>query len=186
MIIYLCHGLSIPWLQKLEKTSFFTKLQKKYGILQKKLTPILRISQNCFLLNLVCMIYTRVIPQLLNILTFFSYLASTWPFWSLSMEVADDANAYKYVVDQKHTIWFLLCLNKEFDVVCICIMGSRPFPTTREAFAEVRHEKSRKNLMMPNTGRNSNSFVLFTNSSNSKNKKGQGRPWCQHCKIHGH
>ena len=55
---------------------------------------------------------------------------------------------YRKLVEQKRTIRFLLGLNKDLDEVRGRIMGIKPLPTIREAFAEVWREESREKLMM--------------------------------------
>ena len=55
---------------------------------------------------------------------------------------------YRKLVEQKRTIRFLLGLNKDLDEVRGRIMGIKPLPTIREAFAKVRREESRKKLMI--------------------------------------
>ena len=95
---------------------------------------------------------------------------------------------YRKLVEQKRTIRFLLGLNKDLDEVRGRVMGIKPFPTIREAFAEVRREESRKKLMM--TDKNITPAVegsaLYTHNPSQNNKAGKGRPWCDHCKKLGH
>lgn len=63
---------------------------------------------------------------------------------------------------------FLLGLNKNLDEVRGRILGTKPLPSIREAFAEVRREESRRKVML----------------ARGPPKKGRG--WCDHCKRPGH
>ena len=69
-------------------------------------------------------------------------------YWTYSWKCPDDSTLYKKIVEEKRTIRFLLGLNKDLDDVRGRIMGIKPLPTIREAFAEVSREESRKKLMM--------------------------------------
>ena len=100
----------------------------------------------------------------------------------------DDSSIYQQIVEQKRTIRFLLGLNKDLDEVKGRVMGIKPFPTIREAFAEVRREESKTKLMMfeANITPAVEGLALFTHSSSQNNRAGKGRPWCDHCKRLGH
>ena len=67
-------------------------------------------------------------------------------------------------------------------------MGIKPFPTIREAFAEVRREESKKKLMLPeaNITPAVEGSPLFTHNSSQNNRTGKGLPGCDHCKRPGH
>ena len=65
-------------------------------------------------------------------------------------------------------------------------MGIKPFPTIREAFAEFRREESRKKLMMMDIALVVEGSALYTHNSSWTNGLGKGRPWCDHCRKHGH
>ena len=51
-------------------------------------------------------------------------------------------------MEQKRTFKFLLGLNKNLDEVRGRVMGTKPLPSIREAFSEVRREESWKKVMM--------------------------------------
>ena len=60
----------------------------------------------------------------------------------------EDTALYQKNVEQKRTFKFLLGLKKNLDEVRGRVMGTKPFPSIREAFSEVRCEESRKKVMM--------------------------------------
>ena len=65
-------------------------------------------------------------------------------------------------------------------------MGIKPFPTIREAFAEVKREESRKKLMMTDNTPVVEGSALYTHNTSQSNRSGKGRQWCDHCKKLGH
>ena len=72
-------------------------------------------------------------------------------------------------------------------------MGTKPLPSLRVAFSEVRREESRKKVMM---GSNNTlptidgSALAIRNPSSSnnftKNQQRKGRLWCDHCRKPSH
>ena len=71
-------------------------------------------------------------------------------------------------------------------------MGTKPLPSIREAFSEVRREESRKKVMMgsQNSALSIEGSALVARGSpsntNSENRQNNGRPWCDHCRKLGH
>ena len=123
---------------------------------------------------------------------YFNMLTCSWLQLDLHethlWKCADDSSIYQQIVEQKRTIRFLLGLNKDLDEVKGRVMGIKPFPTIREAFAEVRREESRTKLMLSeaNITPALEGSALFTHNSSQNNRAGKGRPWCDHCKRLGH
>ncbi|RVX02015.1 Retrovirus-related Pol polyprotein from transposon TNT 1-94 [Vitis vinifera] len=68
------------------------------------------------------------------------------PYMTFRQGRAD--TTYRKIVEQKRLFKFFLGLNRELDDVRGRIMGIKPLPSLREAFSEVRHEESRKKVMM--------------------------------------
>ncbi|KAK3021699.1 hypothetical protein RJ639_046549 [Escallonia herrerae] len=82
-------------------------------------------------------------------------------------------------------------LNQDLDEVRGRILGTKPLPSLREAFSEVRREESRKKIMMgrpgiQNFGESSALAAYGTNYKGSDNQPHKGRPWCDHCRRPGH
>ncbi|RVX23717.1 Retrovirus-related Pol polyprotein from transposon RE1 [Vitis vinifera] len=91
-------------------------------------------------------------------------------FETMDWECPGDASRYKRIIEKERVFKFLLGLDKSLDEARGRILGTKPLPTIREAFSEVRREESRKKLMM--------------GTRPFSNKK--GRPWCDHCRRPGH
>ncbi|KAL5779663.1 hypothetical protein ACOSQ2_010400 [Xanthoceras sorbifolium] len=88
---------------------------------------------------------------------------------------------------------FLLGLNKELDEVHGRILGTKPLPTLRKSFSEVRREESRKKVMLGTRSTNltaGEGLALAVRGPQvhhaDENRPRKGRPWCDHCHKHGH
>ena len=105
----------------------------------------------------------------------------------------EDAAKYQKIVEKRQLFKFLLGgLNKDLDEIRGRILGTKALPIIREAFTEVKREESRKKLML---GKQTavaitESSALATRGQSSNNggnqRQQKGRPWCDHCKKHGH
>ena len=71
-------------------------------------------------------------------------------------------------------------------------MGTKPLPSIKEAFSEVRREESKKNVMMgsQNSALSIEGFTLVArgppSNTNNENCQKNGRPWCDHYRKLGH
>ena len=54
-------------------------------------------------------------------------------------------------MEKKRLYKFFIGLNKNLDGVRERILGTKPFPSLREAFAEIRREESRMKVMLKTT-----------------------------------
>ena len=128
----------------------------------------------------------------LSVTQYFNMLTRYWlqldMYEVYSWKCPDDSTLYRKIVEQKRTFRFLLGLNKDLDEVRGRIMGIKPLPTIREAFAEVRREESRKKLMMTDNQSlpSVEGSAMYTHNSSQDNKAKKGRPWCDYCKKVGH
>ena len=90
------------------------------------------------------------------------------------------------MVEKDRVFDFLAGLNKELDEVRGRILGREPLPNSREAFAEVRREESRRQVMLgPRSNESAISPVETTAMTTRFQKKGD-RPICDHCHKPGH
>ena len=121
-----------------------------------------------------------LVTQYFNTLTRFWHQLDL--FETYSWKCADDTALYRSIVEKRRTFKFLHGLNKELDAVRSRIMSIKPLPSVKEAFSEVRHEESRKKVMM------GASPLPSTQESSALTARGQqkGRPWCDHCRKPGH
>lgn len=129
----------------------------------------------------------------LSVTQYFNSLSRCWQqldmFEVFPWKCKEDGAIFKKVIEQKRTFKFLLGLNKDLDEVRGRLMGVKPFPSTREAFSAVRHEESRRKVMMgPQTEPLEEGSALSVRGyqQNYDNKQRKGRPWCDHCKKPGH
>ncbi|PON52788.1 hypothetical protein PanWU01x14_206300 [Parasponia andersonii] len=99
--------------------------------------------------------------------------------------------------ENKRVFDFLHGLNKELDEVRGHVVGFKPFPGIREAFAEVRREKAKKRVMLggskisiPEDPSENSPFLTKRNfSPNNGDQRGNrknDRPWCDHYQCPGH
>ncbi|XP_062089070.1 uncharacterized protein LOC133795632 [Humulus lupulus] len=118
-----------------------------------------------------------------------SYSSQLDLFESYSWKCVEDTALYRSIVGKRRTFKFLHGLNKDLDAVRSRIMSSKPLPQVKEAFSEVRHEESRKKVMMGSSSlqstQNSSTRGQFQ-GANQDNRQQKGRPWCDHCRRPGH
>ncbi|RVW64365.1 hypothetical protein CK203_046990 [Vitis vinifera] len=108
-----------------------------------------------------------------------------------SWKCLDDAATYRQIVEQKRLFKFFLGLNRELNDVRGRIMGIKPLPSLREAFSEVRREKSRKKVMMgskeqPAPTLDASALAARSFNSIGGDRQKRDRPWCDYCKKLGH
>ena len=102
----------------------------------------------------------------------------------------DDTVLYRKIVEQKRTFKFLLGLNKNLDEVKGRVIGTKPFPSIREAFSEVRCEESRKKVMMgsqestPTLEGSALAARGPPTNNNIDNRQRRERPWYDHWSIY--
>ena len=107
---------------------------------------------------------------------------------------ADDAVTYRKIVEEKRIFKFILGLKKELDEVRGRIMRTKPLPSIREVFSEVRREESRRKVMMGSQDVVANTPLLDgsalavqgTSFSSYDNKQRGGRPGCDHSRRPKH
>ena len=79
-------------------------------------------------------------------------------FYEIKWECSEDGRKHDKMVEKKRVFDFLHGLNSYLDEVRGRLRGTKPFPSMREVFAEVRSEESRKKVMLP-ASRHSNNKV---------------------------
>lgn len=60
----------------------------------------------------------------------------------------DDEQIYRDIVEKKRVFQFFLGLNDTLDDARGRILGTKPLPSLRAAFSEVRQEESRQKVML--------------------------------------
>ncbi|KAL5850211.1 hypothetical protein ACOSQ4_008224 [Xanthoceras sorbifolium] len=132
----------------------------------------------------------------LTVTQYFNNLTRHWQqldlFEKYQWKNQEDSSMYKDILEQKRIFRFLVWLNPYLDEVRGRTLATKPFPSIREVFSEVRREESRKRIMLgsPNTensvAEGSALFVKGNQNSFNDNKSRKNRPWCEHCKRLGH
>ncbi|KAF7835228.1 Retrovirus-related Pol polyprotein from transposon TNT 1-94 [Senna tora] len=108
------------------------------------------------------------------------------PEWKCS----EDAATYQKLVEKERIYKFLLGLNKSLDNIRGRILSVKPLPSLREVLSTVRHEESRRKLMLGSLADsdfvNGSALAVHGASHNPGNGQKKGRPWCDHCHRTGH
>ncbi|KAK3015974.1 hypothetical protein RJ639_007262 [Escallonia herrerae] len=151
---------------KLARISCFMELPRKFGRMSRRHIQTMRTLQNTSKSKLD--IFEKI----------------TW-------DCQLDKKKYDKIVEKERIFKLLLGLNKDLDEVRGRILGTKPLPSLREAFSEVRREESRKKIMMgrpgiQNSGESSALAAYGTNYKGSDNQPHKGKPWCDHCCRPGH
>ncbi|XP_061359350.1 uncharacterized protein LOC133303456 [Gastrolobium bilobum] len=125
-----------------------------------------------------------------------SYYNSLLKFWQ-QLDLYDqhewttpaDTLQYKKIVEQDRTYNLLLGLNPIYDGARSRIMATRPLPSLREVFSELKWEESRKVLTnsIPKVDAplEAAAFVSRPNNADSRPRR-NGKLWCDHCNRTGH
>ena len=132
----------------------------------------------------------------ISVTQYFNILSHHWQYLDMfevhTWKCPKDTALYRKIVEQKWTFKFLLGLNKNLDEVRERVMGTKPLPSIREAFSEVRREENRKNVMMgsQNSALSIEGSALIArgppSNTNNENRQKNGRPWCDHYRKLGH
>ncbi|KAL5810554.1 hypothetical protein ACOSQ4_027122 [Xanthoceras sorbifolium] len=110
-------------------------------------------------------------------------------FEKYKWSTAADSQQYKKIIETKRVYKFCLGLNPNLDAVRGRIFGTKPLPSLREAFSEIRREESRRTLMLGAESKEPKEVGGEASALAARNmlepRKG-GRPWCDHCRKPGH
>lgn len=87
-----------------------------------------------------------------SVIQYFSSLTRLWQKIDLydnhKWTCSTDGVLYKKIVETKRVFKLLSGLNKDLDEVRGRVLSIKPLPSLREAFSAIRHEKSRRKVMM--------------------------------------
>ncbi|CAH9124342.1 unnamed protein product [Cuscuta epithymum] len=100
---------------------------------------------------------------------------------------AADATLHKNYINQQRLCCFLSGSNPEYDQTQAQILGITPLPALSSAIATIKHEESRRNIMMNTKLIDSTALAARSTSSDVKETNGsKGGRWCDHCKRSNH
>ncbi|KZV22300.1 hypothetical protein F511_17902 [Dorcoceras hygrometricum] len=131
---------------------------------------------------------------------YFSDLQELWQELDLFLEesrmCAECSGHMRRTIERERVFDFLAGLNRELDDVRGRIVARDPFPSTDDAFSEVRREELRRKVMLPDSSSSEVSALAsiqnpvsepsaLASAKNSGQRQGR-RPWCDHCHRPGH
>jgi len=144
-----------------------------------------------------------------SVTEYFNTLIELWQesdlFHDIKWECAVDSTKYENMVEKERVFDSLHGLNSDLDEVRGRLLGTKPFPTMREVFEEVRREESRKKVMFSGLGQSNNEVYSSASALSSfrekpyaatKGENTKENQWCEYCnrpyhtndmcwKIHG-
>ncbi|CAN1303393.1 Retrovirus-related Pol polyprotein from transposon RE2 [Linum perenne] len=129
-----------------------------------------------------------------DVIEYFNILGRFWlhldMYENQQWDTPADQSRFKKYIEKKRTLYFLLGLSQNLDDVKGRIMSTKPFPSLNEAFAEIKREESRRQLMIPDPKSQGESSALAVRS-HSMNRHQQSRdedyvPVCEHCHKQWH
>ena len=87
-----------------------------------------------------------------SVTQYYTDLKTLWQefdlFYEYKWNCAHDSALFNKTIEKERVFDFLVGLNKDLDEVRGRILGRDPLPSTREVFAEVRREESRRQVML--------------------------------------
>jgi len=123
---------------------------------------------------------------------YYNTLVELWQemdlFHEITWESSADGRKYDKIVEKERIFDFLYGLNSDLDEVRGWLLGTKPFPSMKEVFAEVRREESRKKVMLP--GVSASKGTLQSSALNisrgqtvitTKGEMQRDKQWCNHC-----
>lgn len=108
-------------------------------------------------------------------------------FYETNWHCPEDRIKYNNMLEKEQVFDFLQGLNSDLDEVCGWLVGTKSLPSTQEAFAEVRHEESRKCVMMITSSSSQPDSQplgsgLAANSGTLNDSRKPRSQWCNHYK----
>ena len=140
-----------------------------------------------------------------SVTDYYNVLSELWQemdlFYDISWECTKNGVKYSKMKEKERVFDFLHGLNSDLDEIKGRLLGTKPFPSIKEVFAEVRREESRKKVMLHASPEinNQSSSALAVSKPKTTTTRGEfqkERQWCDHChnpyhtketcwKIHG-
>ncbi|XP_017981569.1 PREDICTED: uncharacterized protein LOC18592547 [Theobroma cacao] len=178
---------------KIGRTYLFYKTAKEIWDMAHEMYSNLKNSAQCFEVRSAL----RSTKQgNLSMIEYFNTFTKLWQemdmFYETNWHCPEDSLKYKQMLEKERVFDFLHGLSKDLDEVRGGLLGTKPFPNIREAFAEVRREESRKRAMLRMTTEVisdnwSQSSALVSkkhepaNSSDQRGNRKNDKAWCDHC-----
>nr|KYP62484.1 hypothetical protein KK1_017020 [Cajanus cajan] len=124
-----------------------------------------------------------------SVTEYFNMLVELWQemdlFYTVSWKCSEDKLLYDQMLEKERVFDFLQGLTKELDEVRGRILGLKPLPTLKEAFAMVRREESRRKVMLQNNPTiedpHLNSALVSRKNDLKTIRPKEAKTWCDHC-----
>ncbi|XP_052209404.1 uncharacterized protein LOC127812895 isoform X2 [Diospyros lotus] len=116
-----------------------------------------------------------------SVTEYYNTLLELWQemdlFYDPNWECKADGLKYSKMLEKERVFDFFHGLNSDLDEVRGRLLGTKPLPSLREVFAEVRREESRKRVMLTATDSHTSSALAAT----KREEFSRDKPWCEHC-----
>ena len=174
---------------KRERTSCTTRQPKKYGIKRRELQQ----GQYVRNIRIKSMIHDLTQGEL-SVAKYFNILIWYWQQLDIIEELVwkytEDNKQYKKIIKKERIYKFLFGLDKNLDEARGRILSTKPIPTIRKVFLEIRREESRRKVLgsqtIPPATEPSALAARGPQFNNNDNQRRKGAPWCEHCRKLGH
>ncbi|RVW30585.1 hypothetical protein CK203_086063 [Vitis vinifera] len=143
---------------------------------------------------------------ILSVTEYYNVIKSLWleldQYQNLRMKCSIDATMHQEFIERERAYDFLAGLNVELDRIQVQIFGKEPLPSLNEAFAIVRGEEGRRNIMLEKGNTMDRSVLAISkpsgnegsvaaNAANSGRNEGKKTSekdslWCSYCKKNRH
>ncbi|XP_052197933.1 uncharacterized protein LOC127804888 [Diospyros lotus] len=177
---------------KIGRTYLFYKIAKEVWDAVQSLYSDMENTAQCFEVRSAL----KTTRQGNNSVTdYYNILSELWHEMDLNYDInwefIEDGVKYAKMVEKERVFDFLQGLNSDLDEVRGQLLGIKPFPSIKEAFAEVRREESRKKVMMHTATKVNNQGGSALAVSKQKTTAPRGdhtrdKSWCDHCKRPNH
>ena len=116
----------------------------------------------------------------LSVTEYYNKLQTYWQqldaFEKYKWSSPEDSQQYKKIIETKRVYKFCLGLTSNLDAVRGRIFGTKPLPSLREAFSEVRREESRRTLMLGTETTETGGETFALAARNHQEPRRGGRP----------
>ena len=148
------YSIIMAWLinsmvQKISRTYLFYKTAKEVWDVVQEIYSDLKNTAQCF--EIRSAIWNTKQGNS-SVTEYYNRLLELWQemdlFYDPNWECKADSLKYSKMLEKERVFDFLQGLNSDLDEVRGRLLGTKPLPSLREVFAEVRREESRKRVML--------------------------------------
>ncbi|KAL7593058.1 hypothetical protein Lser_V15G32577 [Lactuca serriola] len=122
-----------------------------------------------------------------SVTEYYNVLTELWQemdvFYHINWSCPQDGTLHAKMLEKDRIFDFLQGLNKELDEVRGRILGTKPLPSLREVFAEVRREESLAKVMLHtliSIDVEGSALVAYRSEGQKNSKSSNAKVWCEH------